>query len=96
MPKLTAKDKRYRRWVSSHPCYACGIEDDTISPHHLTFLRRGGMKAEEKHQVPLCNLCHNGKLHLKGEKTFWANLGKSLEEVKEYAESLFNSYKDKP
>ena len=95
MPKPTAKDKRYRRWVASHPCYACGIEDDTRVSHHLTFCgTMMGGKSEERFLICLCHVCHIEDLHRHGEKTFWAKLGKSLEEVKEYAESLYNSYKE--
>lgn len=93
MPKIKAKDKRYRIHLSQMPCYSCGIENETVVPHHLTFLRRGSMKALEKHQVPLCFICHDS-LHRHGEKSFWAELGKSLEEVENYAVKLFNSYKD--
>lgn len=93
MAKLTARDKRYRRKLHEMPCWACNIEDETVCGHHLTFVG-GGMagKAGEQYQIPLCFWCHIEKLHRHGEKTFWTNLDKTLDEVIDYAIYLHKTY----
>ena len=67
MPKLTAKDKRYRRWLHEQGCYACGKQDETVAGHHLTFVdSKMGGKSSEMYQIPLCFWCHIEDLHRHG------------------------------
>ena len=61
------ENKAYTKWVATHPCAACGIHDETISPHHLkhiyALLSGGtGYKASDWLTMPLCYTCHD-KLH---------------------------------
>lgn len=61
------ENKRYTRWVATHECAACGMHDDTISPHHLRHIYAQlsgatGYKASDWLAMPLCYACHN-KLH---------------------------------
>jgi len=98
MPKknLTAADKRYRQYLRTLPCYACGLEDETVVGHHLTYVRSiMGGKAGEENQVPMDFTCHIERLHRHGERSFWKGLGFNLEEVKQYANSLHRSYHDR-
>jgi len=98
MPKknLTAVEKRYRQYLRTFPCYACGIEGETNCGHHLTFVKSiMGGKAEEEYQVPMCFWCHIEKLHRHGERSFWAALGITEEELIEYANELYRKYHDR-
>lgn len=61
------ENKAYTRWVATHECAACGLHDETISPHHLRHIYStlsGGTsyKASDWLTMPLCYTCHN-KLH---------------------------------
>jgi len=89
----TKQQKAFRRWIAEMPCEGCGIEDDTRVAHHLTFCgTMMGGKVDDMYQVCLCYICHIEKLHRHGEKTFWATLGRDLDELKAYAASLYNWY----
>ena len=66
------ENKRYTRWVATHECAACGMHDDTISPHHLRhiYAQLSGAtsyKASDWLTMPLCYSCHD-KAHT-GEKS---------------------------
>jgi hypothetical protein len=61
------ENKAYTRWVATHECAACGIHDETISPHHLKHIYAnlsGGTsyKASDWLTMPICYSCHD-KLH---------------------------------
>ena len=57
-------NKNYTRWVATLPCVNCGLDNDTIVPHHLKhrYAPWGGggtgLKANDFLVMPLCFECH--------------------------------------
>jgi hypothetical protein len=67
-----ARDERYRAWVRSLPCAACGIEPAGEAAHTGSD---GGMqqKASDFSCIPLCRVCHTVgpyAYHRIGKKAF--------------------------
>jgi len=57
-PKLNPeRDKKYRAWVRTHPCLACGISGEIITDHHIESLGTG-IKCSDYLTVSLCNDHH--------------------------------------
>jgi len=54
------RDKKYLKYISRLPCVSCGIDSDTVIPHHLIGVGQGKMggKASDKEAMPLCFKCH--------------------------------------
>ena len=59
------ESRKYLNWVATLPCSSCGIDDDTIVPHHLKHRWApyggggAGLKANDHLVMPLCFTCHN-------------------------------------
>ena len=47
------RNKKYREWVRTHPCLACGVSDETIADHHIHKLGKG-IKCSDYETVPVC------------------------------------------
>lgn len=61
-----ARDAKYRRWIRSLPCVACGTERQVEAAHTDVLTEqnaRGGMsmKHSDYSCVPLCHDCHQGR-----------------------------------
>jgi hypothetical protein len=69
------QNRKYLDWIATLPCANCGLEDETIVPHHAINIgsiagrvgNKGlGLKSNDWLAMPLCHGCHSG-LH-SGEK----------------------------
>ena len=75
--KTRQTDKAHLAFVAALPCLCCKLISPTVVPHHLMRdVNRGiGMKADDKHTIPLCHRCHT-ELHMNGdEKKYLASKG---------------------
>jgi hypothetical protein len=73
IPKLQRwESKKYRKWVSEHPCIICG-KSPPNDPHHLKIKGNGGMsrKPDDVWCVPLCREHHN-EIETSGKLSFEA------------------------
>ena len=53
-------EKRYTRWVATLPCVNCGLDDETIVPHHLKHRHAPhGLMRHDFFTMPLCFKCHD-------------------------------------
>jgi len=59
--KKKYRNKKYLAWVATLPCASCGIENDTIVPHHIIGVGQGcmGSKSSDLETAPLCHTCHH-------------------------------------
>ncbi len=65
------RSEKYRRWVASQPCAACGREGATQAAH-LRIMQQAGMsrKPSDELCIPLCVSCHSDQ-HRDSEARFW-------------------------
>ena len=73
------QNRKYLDWIATLPCANCGLEGETIVPHHAINIsaiagRVGnnglGLKAHDWLAMPLCHDCHSA-LH-SGDKSILA------------------------
>jgi hypothetical protein len=73
------QNRKYLDWIATLPCANCGLEDETIVPHHAINIsaiagrvgNKGlGLKSNDWLAMPLCHGCHSA-LH-SGDKSILA------------------------
>ena len=73
------QNRKYLDWIATLPCANCGLEGETIVPHHAINMSaiagRGGnkvlgLKSNDWLAMPLCHDCHSA-LH-SGDKSILA------------------------
>ena len=55
------RDEKWRRYLATLPCMACGSTDGTVVPAHINVGHEGGMglKGGDDLAIPLCMRCHD-------------------------------------
>ncbi len=55
------RNKKYLKYISTLFCCGCGVDSETVIPHHLIGVGQGimGGKASDKDAMPLCFSCHH-------------------------------------
>ena len=88
-PKLKpARDKKYRAWVRTHPCCACGVSGETIADHHIRKLGTG-IKCSDYETVPVCY-----DHHQEVERSREAFEHFYMLDLKEEAERLYKEWRE--
>jgi len=82
------RSKKYRTWISSHPCVICG--KSPCDPHHEP-LGKGGLaiKCPDSQCLPLCHP-HHVERHNKGRETFWRGYNPEMLIIQYLTEYLNN------
>lgn len=89
---------RDRDWLDfihyNMACCICGIQDETICGHHIRSSLYCGtaLKPSDNFCIPVCYK-HHAEIHQKGEKTTLEKYGYTIEEMKDFANSIYERYK---
>lgn len=85
----SAAGKKHLMRLAEMPCMFCFVEP-CGEPHHIRTGTNGGMgkKPSDKYAINTCHKCHT-EIHTKGEKTFYKKHGYDIEEMIDYALSLW-------
>jgi len=93
--KPRIKSRAYLDWVATLPCLIYGIEDGTVSGHHLlkTGMRGIGLKSPDDYTVPLSLTAHQNLHWVGNEEEFFK--GHGITNQVEIAQALYGHWVNK-
>lgn len=85
------RNKKHLMELTELPCMFCSAEP-CWEAHHIRKGTDGGMgkKPSDCWAIPVCVICH-GLIHTKGEITYYAKHGYTVEDVKMVATKLWDN-----
>lgn len=74
-PQPWMRDRKHLDWIGTLPCLSCGRRPPCQAAHiRIETDGATARKPSDHYAIPLCDKCHLGEQHWRGERTFWATL----------------------